>query len=310
MIGASLLLLAVAQSSAAAPTVQVGKTFRVGAQRVVSGSREIVESDAWIDITIHGVRTALVFSGSTETIIAPEDRKIVIFDVTVKNPNKKHSVIMGPRDPISVRLQSADAGKGYDYGNIYDADGAHPSLPLKPGDSRRLQVVIIAPAKTPTMTLGFAKTMQGSSVAWMSVVPAITKAPSHFSPNGIDFEREANAKFDETYQLEAFEMTAGKPYEIKDHGWGVLLTIKNRTRLPQKWGWQFASAKLTAPNVPEVTYYPGIFSGRTDTSWAGELPPGNTATLEYRFYPHGKMSPTGFHLEITATKRQIHIEGT
>lgn len=300
------LLLTVAQAKPFAANAELGKPYRVGVDRFVIGTKQKLEPIHWRTITLQSVRTAHAFGAQGENIVAEAGQKLILLDFNIKNPVKR-DIRVSTSDTLRVRVWEADQAKLYRYIRATLRDGGTLSKTLKAGESIDVTIILSAPERTPFVHLGFAyeRGSEGST-RWYDIVPIAKKSTSPFSTDGFNFGPSARGKADAPIEIEGLRATFGRPVKKADH-YAMTVTYTNTLRMPVSWGWQYASTDLQFANGTKVAAYRAVYEPGTDTMWGGQLAPGETRALEYRFYSPPDSPPSQLTMQLETSKRSVII---
>lgn len=301
------LLLLAAQAKPFAANAELGKPYRVGVQAYIIGTKEKLDTPYWRTITIKSFRTAQAFPGQGESIVAETGQKLILVDANIKNPNND-PIYVTTSDTLRVLVWESNIAKSFRYIRAFQPNGDTLNHHLKTGQSIDVTIVLSAPEHTPFVHFGFSyERNSNASARWFDVIPNATKSKSVFSPDGFNFSATATVKPETLFELDAFRFSFGKPVKKSDH-YSVAVTLTNTLRMPASWGWQYSTTELQFPGDVKVKAYPATYEPGTDTMWGGEITPGQTKTLEYRFYNVPTAAPTALSLSTVNTKRQVLVD--
>ncbi|MCC7435378.1 MAG: hypothetical protein IT363_11895 [Methanoregulaceae archaeon] len=301
------LLLIAAQTKPFVANAELGKPYRVGVQAYIIGTKTKVDMPYWRTITVKSFRTAQAFGGQGESIIAEAGQKLLLIDVNIKNPNND-KVQVTTAETLRTLIWEANLAKSFRYIRAFLPDGGTLRHDLKTGQAVDVTMVLSAPEHTPFVHLGLSYERNSNQTArWFDVIPIAQKSKSVFSTDGFNFGPSATVAADAPFELDAFRFAISKPVKKGDH-YAVTLIATNTMRMPASWGWQYSVTELQFAGGAKVTAYPSTYEPGTDTMWGGELTPGQTKRLEYRFYNAPAAAPTSFTMKLNATQRQVTVD--
>lgn len=301
------LLLMAAQTKPFVANAELGKPYRVGVDSYIIGTKTKVDTPYWRTITVRSFRTAQAFGGQGESIIAEAGQKLILVDVNIKNPNND-TVNVSTSDTLRTLVWESNLAKSFRYIRAFLPNGDTLSHNLKKGQAVDVTIVLSAPEHTPFVHLGFTFERNSlPSARWFDVVPIALKSKSVFSTDGFNFGSSATVAAEAPFELDTFRFAIGKPVKKADH-YAVTLTATNTMGMPASWGWQYAATELHFTGGVKVTAYPSTYEPGTDTMWGGQLTPGQTKSLEYRFYNVPAASPTSLSMKLNATQRQFTVD--
>jgi len=299
-------LLLASQTKPFVANAEFGKSYTVGVDRFVIGTKEKLEPLYWRTITLKSARTAQAFGAQGENIIAGKGEKLILLDFNIKNPVRS-SIRLTTADTLRVRVWEADRAKSYRYIRASLPNGDTLNHELKTGQSKDVTIILAAPEQTPFVHMGFAyERGSEASTRWYDIIPAAQKSTAAFCTDGFNFGPTAELGAETPFEMDGFRFTVGKAVRKTDH-YAVLLTATNTLRMPASWGWQYSSTELQFADGKRVEAYRAVYEPGTDTMWGGQLEPGGTKRLEYRFYDGPAGLPSKFVLKTNDTQRQVTV---
>lgn len=302
-------LIAGQPTSAFVSNAKLGTPYLLGYATVVSGSKEVIDTGTQRIFTLNSVRTALSFAAKGETFVAGAGQKLVLLSCTLKNPSTVVSHL-GPGDTYGIRVFDTGAVKGdYHVAGAVSASLAPLHQDLKRGESADVITILQAPARVSTLRLGFYYQQQGlKNLRRYDLTSSVPKPNSVFSTDGLVYSDTAEVKIGQSFELDSLEAKVlGFRALPGENQLAVDVQVTNRTMLPAKWGWQYATANLLTNGGESIPYYSDFFDKATGKSWSGDVPAGATVNGEYRFNPGKPISATEFVLKTTSTKRTVIV---
>ena len=301
------LLLMSAQTKPFVANSELGKPYTVGVQAYIIGTKTKLDRPYWRTITLKSFRTAQAFGGQGESIVAEPGQKLILVDANIKNPNTD-PIYVTTSDTIRALVWESNIAKTFRYIRAFQPNGDNLGIHLKNGQAIDVTIVLSAPEQTPFVHFGFTYERSSNQTArWFDIIPNALKSKSVFSTDGFNFSPTATVKPETPFEMDAFRFSVGTAVKKNDH-YAVPITLTNTMRMPASWGWQYSTTELHFPGGAKVTAYPSTYEPGTNTMWGGELTPGQTKTLEYRFYNAPATAPTAMVLTTVNTKRQFTVQ--
>jgi len=303
MISLALLLAQTANAYSA----KLGTPYLVGPVTTVSGSKERLEIGIRRWVTIKSVRTALAYGAEKETFMAPKGRMLVIFEASIKNP-EKNSVLVSPANAFGLRIYESGLKAGdVKYVTSVKSDGSMLSLQLKKNESVDIVSIYEFPSTLKNLRIGtYFDTYIAKETPKYDLSSKLSNADSVFCDSPLSYRDSATVPVGRSFDLGdlVFTVTQITPHE---GGWAVKMDIKNPHRFPARWGWQYAKAAMTDDSGKEVGHYPDFFADNAYKDWGNEIKPGQTIKGELRFFPSGTFKPKLFRLSTTLSGRTVDV---
>ncbi|CAN5572851.1 hypothetical protein BH11ARM1_BH11ARM1_01030 [soil metagenome] len=303
---ASILLACTPQATRTYPA-KLGVAYKIGVIGRVIGSSEKMEIQLSRLATIDSVQTGIAFGTKSETFVAKEGKKLVIFKATIKNPEK---------DPISVNSSQSFGLRVYDttfkagdikYLGACNLSKGALNVSLKNGESVQVFTIYEFPAVTPHLRFcTYFEKPQPKSDPRYDLTNQIENPTSVFAKSNMEFRPEAKVEQGKLFDLDGLSMRVTARSVLPDGGVAVQLEVTNPMPVAGRWGFQYARAFITDQNGIETEYYPEFYitpAGQT----AREIPFGKVIHGEYRFYTRTTGTTKFFTLIATATKRKIIV---
>lgn len=298
--------LLLSQTKPFTTNAQFKKPYLTGYEVTVSGSREKLDTGSQRVFTLNSVQTAQAFGGKKTTWVAAPNRKLILLNVTIKNPNK-FPLSIAPSDTVHFVLYEKELAKSIEYLSAVEVDGSHLEKKLSIGQSVDTTIILSAPETMPHLHLGITWARQhGSPIWWFDIVPNATKSTSIFSTDGFNLSSIAKVKPAQTFDFDTITLNVGKPITKGDH---IAVPVKVTNRMPtaQTWGWQYASAQLTMSTGDRVSFYPTTYLAASGEGFAGEIPAGQSKDLEYRFYPPSSGTSKSLEFKSPSSQRSVVV---
>lgn len=303
----AVVALALAQPAAEfKPNAKLGEFYLLGPRATVSGSNEKLEIGLQRLVKIRSARTALAFASKHRTFVAGEGKKLILLYATVKNP-EGFTAYVTSSDSIGLRVFGTGLKESdFNYEGAVAADLGQLDRKLKKGESVDFIQVYQAPSSMSTLRIApYYRNYDRNRAAKYDLTKVMDKPTSHFAVNPLLYTDRITVPASTTFDFDALSIKFIGTKGLPDNGMAVTVQVTNPNLLPEKWGWQYATATLSAPGL-DVAFYPDFYV-TSQTEWRGEIAPGQSVIGEYRFYPGKQMTPTAFTLELNATKRSAVV---
>lgn len=316
---ACLFSIALMAQASFKPNAQLGIPARVGSIATVIGTKEVLELGHLREVTLTSAELALTFPNHVENVVAKVDEKLLILRGSMRNPEKKSVVHLGPSAVISLRLAARYTGTGkFTFVGHFDpVTLKHVSKDLKGGESGEFVGVWRVPADFNDFRLGVTSD-QARIVAWYDLTAQVGRLRGIFAvADGVGVNRSAAVGPGTTVEIDGLELVPGgvsrpariagaasdpvKPFHM------VTLTATNRLLLPVRWGWQYLTAELIGADGSVTKSYPDLIDKATDRGWSGDLAAGASTTSQLLFYPGGVVQPKALRLTFLATGRTVEM---
>lgn len=300
------LALALAQSETSY-TAKLGTPYLVGPIATVIGTKERLELGLRRWVTIKSARTALVYGAEKVSYVAPAGRMFVIFEASIKNP-EKNPVGVSSSNAFGLRLYDSGLKAGdAKYIDSLKADGSILSARLKKDESVDIVSIYEFPSNLKNLRIGtYFDTYIAKETPKYDLSAKVGRSESVFCDTPLSYRDTATVPQGRPFDLGELEFTAAQisPFE---GGWAVKLSITNPHRFPARWGWQYAKAFLVDASGKEVGHYPDFFVDEAFKDWGLEVSPGKSIRGDLRFFPSGPFKPIKFRLSTVNSMRNVEV---
>lgn len=295
------------------PNAQLGVPAQVGSIAAIIGTKERLEIGTLRELTLESAELALVFPNRMENVVAKAEEKLLILRGSLRNPEKKSTIHLGPSAVIGLRLWQKYTGAGkFAFVAHFDPETLkYINADLKGGDSAKFVGVWRLPADFNDWRLGVTSD-RPEIIAWYDLTAAVKPLVSPFGASG-----SAKLPPGSTFEIDGIEIEAvgvSKPDRIG--GWTMdrskpffVVTLKatNRMLMPVRWGWQYFTMELIGADGSATKAYPAVIDKATDGAWAGDLPAGASVISQFLFYPASQVAPGGLRMTMLETGRRAEI---
>lgn len=288
---------------------KLGVPYSVGVVGRVPGDKKPMELGESRLITLHSVRTAVRFGTKRESIVAPEGKKLVIFEATIKNP-EKGTISVSDAGCFGLRVYDTKFKPGdVAYRGSCAKDRSLPNRKLASGESFDIFSVYEFPAETPHLRVGvYYHTYLPKSTPRFDLSKDIEEPTSVFAKSNMVYTDTFTTSLGKSFDFDALNFKVLSANRIADGGYAVRVEISNPMVLPGVWGWQYARATVHDTEQRETAFYPAFSIDPAYADWNFEIAAGKAITGEYRFYPSPETKPATFTLKMNSTKRTVTVK--
>jgi hypothetical protein len=304
----ALFTSALTQTARSEYKAKLGEPYLVGVVGRVSGDKKSMELGESRLVTLHSVRTAIRFDTMRESILAPKGKKLVIFEATIKNPEKR-TITVSDSSCFGLRVYDTKfKASDITYRGSCAKDRSLPNRKLASGESFEVFSVYEFPAETPHLRIGiYYHTYLPKSTPRFDLTKFIEDPSSVFAKSNMVYTDSCTTSLGKSFDLDALNFKVLSAAPTTEGGYAVRMEITNPMLLPGAWGWQFAQASVKDAQERETAYYPAFFVDPADSSWKNEIAPGKAIVGEYRFYPSADSKPSSLTLKMNATERTVIV---
>lgn len=283
---------------------KLGTPYLLGTEQFVSGTKEKLDIGTQRWVTVRNVRTALMFPGRSRTFLAGKGEKLMLLDLTVRNPSSV-GLVLGA-NPTGVAFLKTDTAIGpHDTIGCVDANGGDMVGTLKKGESADCTLVVKMPAAIDHLWFVLFYERETLRKGRRFDATKDVSFDSAYTTNGSKYADSIQVRPGTSFDFDWMQANV-LGVEKRDDGYAVKVEYRNRTLLPVGWGWQYAKAILKGADGTSVDYYPD-FMDASGKSLGGEVPAGKTVVGEYRFSVKGPFEPKEFSLSLSQSGRSVVV---
>lgn len=300
------LALVLAQTNSGFPA-KLGTTYLIGPESHITGTKQKIEVGNQRLVTLKAARTALAFGAEQETILAAKGRLLVIFEATIKNPEKSPISITNA-DTFGIRVYDSGLKAGdVVYRGSFTPTGQTLRFKLKHNESADVVSVYEFPATLENLKVGpYYHTFIASKTPKYDLTTLVSAEKSLFARSALSYVDSASVSERQPFDLGDLKFSV---IQIRPHegGWAVKVEVSNPYRFPSRWGWQYGKAYLVDAQDNAVANYPDFTVEDAFKDWGFEVKPGQTIRGEYKFFPTGVFKPKTFRLIPNASQRSVDV---
>ncbi len=257
---------------------------------VLGVSYPIGELEHTMQFTLDAVAVASRFAGAERNVVAGPGMRLLVLTWNITNiqtfemPTNGASVGMNPYLETGKRFLPKST-TGFSLPGLSEA-----AINLKPKETGRFVTVLEIAAEGACKQ--FAAVMGGGRKAWYDIQKDLAPLPSVFA-NGTNLGAKAETVIGKRFDLGAFDMVVESSGPVPASGayqssaskqfYAVTMTVTNALRVPEKFGWQYATPLLTDADGKELHWASEVIDAATGQPVAPELAPGKSYHVRYVF---------------------------